>query len=382
MPGEAKDVRDWAGAGGTVVGTICELCGFTGEMAVLYPAKGIVKCAACGLVFFAGEVETASLYTKDYFFGEEYRDYFADEPALRKNFRRRLGELRRFAPSGRLLEIGCAYGLFLDEARGDYDVRGLDIASEAVEHARATLGLDVMAADFLDLPDEPESCDVICMWDVLEHLERPVRTIETACRWLRPGGVFAATTNDVDSFVARFRKAKWRQIHPPTHLYYFSAATLDRAVRQSGLEPVHLSYVGNHRSYRSMLHSMIGGRKKTAWLYRLLTLGGRLDLSIRLNLGDIMMLVARKPPGGLKDGRSSSGLPQEVGPARLDVVGGGVRAWTGGASEALGHPPAKRDSDFSNEAPFCLLPKPTGTPHRRSCRWYCRASTSRITSGR
>ncbi len=274
----------------------CELCGWEGAPEPFYPRCGIVRCPRCRLVYFPGPVETEPLYGDSYFRGGEYLDYAGDEAVLKRNFRRRVRELRRFSPGGSLLEIGAAYGFFLDVARDVWRVRGLEISPEGMEHIRDVIGAEATGGDFLDLPEEPERYDVICMWDTVEHLARPVRYIEKAARWLKPGGVLAMTTGDIGSLLARLRKDRWRQIHPPTHLFYFSKETLSDAVRRAGLEVRHASHVGHSRSYKAMMHSIfVMGRRRRDALYEMATLGGRIDAPIYVNLYDILLLIARKP---------------------------------------------------------------------------------------
>lgn len=261
-----------------------------------FPARGIVECPGCALVFYTGRLDEGELYGEEYFAGGEYCDYRSDKKVLQKNFRRRIFRLREVAPSGRLLEVGSAYGFFLELAREHWDVSGMDVSPEGVAHAREELGLPVLLGDFLDAPERPESFDVICLWDTIEHLSRPVRTIEKAARWLKPGGALVMTTGDIGSAVARLRGQRWRQIHPPTHLFYFSRRTLARAVEQAGLRVHTATSVGYWRSLRSMLYGIFAlGGKETAWIYRLLTLGGRLDLPVYTNLYDILLMVAVKP---------------------------------------------------------------------------------------
>lgn len=273
----------------------CELCGKSGEMLPHFPDKVIVRCPRCDLVFYAGgAVDASTLYTNEYFSGGEYLDYVAERKMHQWNFADRIRDVRRYAPSGNLLEIGCAYGFFLDLARHHWKARGVDITPSGIEHARS-LGLDATCVDFLDMPDEPESQDVICLWDTIEHLPRPVRVIEKAARWLKRGGVLFATTGDAGSLVARWRGERWRQIHPPTHLYYFSTETLSRAATSAGLQVVATPHVGYARSARAMLYIMLALRGGFTRTYRLLTLGERLDFPVYLNLYDIVMLVARKP---------------------------------------------------------------------------------------
>ncbi len=274
----------------------CELCGTPAETRELYPEQGIVRCTRCGLVFYAGRPQTAELYREEYFAGGEYQDYKGDKRILQRNFRRQIPRLLRLAPAGRLLEIGSAYGFFLETARPFWDVAGIDVSQEGVAHGRDALGLPISQGDFLDLPEQPDSFDLICLWDTIEHLPHPVRTIEKAARWLKPGGALAMTTGDIGSLVARFRKARWRQIHPPTHLFYFSRKTLARAVERAGLRVQSVSSVGYWRSLRSMLYGIFAlGEKRTGWVYRALTAGGRLDLPVYLNLYDIFLMIAVKP---------------------------------------------------------------------------------------
>jgi hypothetical protein len=65
------------------------------------------------------------MYSGDFFKGGEYVDYLKEEPALRRSFKRNLKLISNFCPSGRLLEIGCAYGFFLDVAKRQYEAQGI-----------------------------------------------------------------------------------------------------------------------------------------------------------------------------------------------------------------------------------------------------------------
>jgi SAM-dependent methyltransferase len=286
----------------------CQLCGGAGPMRRRFPRHGIVECPGCGLVFYDGEASGEGLYGEQYFSGGEYLDYRADQTVIQSNFRRHVPLLSQWAPSGRLLELGCAHGFFLEVAARRWQARGIDVSAEAIHHARHLVGVDAVRADFLALPDEPDCYDLVCLWDTIEHLPRPIETIEKAARWLKPGGVLVLTTGDVESRLARLQGEGWRQLHPPTHLFYFSEATLRKTAARAGLQPFHSSYVGYSRGYRAMLYGLFAlPGKKTAWLYRLLTAGGRLDFPIYLNLRDILMFAARKPamPASGAEGRAS-----------------------------------------------------------------------------
>ena len=132
------------------------------------------------------------------------------------------------------------------------------------------------------------------MWDTIEHLLSPDRFVAKAAADLKPGGYIAFTTGDIGSLNARLRGRRWRMIHPPTHLHYFSAATARRLLAAHGFEVVHMSHPGATRSVRSILYILLALRMGRPRWYEAI---GRLPLarlSFALNLGDIMFVIARR----------------------------------------------------------------------------------------
>jgi hypothetical protein len=275
---------------------LCSVCeGFNFETYYI----GLVRCQLCKHVFAdlsLSDADLSQIYSRSYFFGEEYADYIADGPALRRNFAERLYLLDQFRdPSehGKLLEVGCAYGFFLDEARGRYqDCFGVDINEDGIIYARNTFKLDVENVDFLD-KDLPKSTYISCMWDTIEHLIDPHLYIERFAEISEPGSLIAITTADIDSLVARWRKDKWRQIHPPSHVHYFSIRTMELLLRRYGFEVIHTSHVGFQRSVDMALYRILALNAGRQGLYDLIPQFIKRRF-FYLNLFDIMCVVARK----------------------------------------------------------------------------------------
>jgi cyclopropane fatty-acyl-phospholipid synthase-like methyltransferase len=69
-------------------------------------------------------------YNRGYFHGGEYEDYEAAEPVAKKNFARFANRLARIQANGTLLEVGCAFGYFLDVAQRRWDAYGVDISDD------------------------------------------------------------------------------------------------------------------------------------------------------------------------------------------------------------------------------------------------------------
>ena len=144
-----------------------------------------------------------------------------------------------------------------------------------------------------DAPLPEGAYDVVTMWDVIEHLPDPASTLRAVHSALRPGGVFAVTTMDVEALFPRVAGRFWPW-YMQMHLVYFSRRTLGELLRSCGFEVVEVS---RHRRIVRVSYavSRLGSYSRTAErVARALTrrLG---DRTVGVDLGDIVTVVARKP---------------------------------------------------------------------------------------
>lgn len=208
----------------------------------------LVRCPDCGLRWWDfSSVDTAALYSPDAYFSSPndhgYDDYYALRPAVERTGRRRLQKIRRLLglEKGRLLDLGCGPGFFLDVARSaGWDVHGIEISESASKYARETLSLPVVTASVDVELDSHGEFDLVTMWDMIEHVPDPVVALESARAALRPGGGLVLTTGDVESVVARLSGERWHLYNFPDHFYFHTGRSLRRLVEQAGLEVVAL----------------------------------------------------------------------------------------------------------------------------------------------
>jgi 2-polyprenyl-3-methyl-5-hydroxy-6-metoxy-1,4-benzoquinol methylase len=139
---------------------------------------------------------------------------------------------------GRLLDVGCGSGLFLERMRGfGWQVTGVETNPRA--RAVATRRLGAGAPIFADLSDAalaPGSFDAITLSHVIEHVEDPMNTLRRCATLLSPGGLLVCVTPNTASLGARSFGASWLHWDPPRHLHVFDPETLERAVSEAGLE--------------------------------------------------------------------------------------------------------------------------------------------------
>ena len=273
----------------------CPACGQATPQRFLYAKNGcdIFQCEACGLGRSqATHFDPAAYYTEDYFSGahaDGYGDYVGSEPVLRREFSHTVDVIRRHRESGRLLELGCAYGFFLHEASRFFSVAGIELAEDAAAHARRT-GLDVVTgvADAATVA-RFAPLDVVVLLDVIEHLPDPRATLALAVQHLAPGGIVAITTGDFASLYARLAGPRWRLMTPPQHLWFFTPESFRRLAGKLGLTVERLEHPG-----KIVPLSLIAFQLK-----RMLGWRGRATpaspLGLPVNLFDAMRVILRKP---------------------------------------------------------------------------------------
>ena len=118
--------------------------------------------------------------------------------------------------------------------------------------------------------------------------------LEKISRLVRKDGLVAITTGDIESVNARWRKEKWRLLHPPTHLYYFSKKSIDQLLKRYDLEVIYNKYCGFYRSIDNIAYNIFVLRNKKKFIYDCLKKSGLTQLCVYINLFDIFYIVARK----------------------------------------------------------------------------------------
>lgn len=278
----------------------CLVCEAT-EFVPLYD-NTLLRCTSCGFVTANMKITSETLretYTENYFKGEEYVDYLRDKEILQTNFKKRLWFIykqRDRSSITNVIEIGCAYGFFAELISNDLKncrYIGYDVVPEAIEYGSKQLKQHVVCADYLEAKTDEKVTDVF-MWDVIEHLPEPDKFIEKAAHELKAGGRIYITTGDIERFIPRMQKAKWRMIHPPSHLHYFSKRTLSRLLERKGFKIINVSYPPVYRSIRLIYYSLFMLRKKYPRLVEKIYNLIPSKMNMAVNTYDIMFLIAEK----------------------------------------------------------------------------------------
>jgi SAM-dependent methyltransferase len=231
----------------------------------------------------------AGLYSKDY-----YKAY-AEGPGIAGGsnevppyLRKRLDAMTRRFGKGRILDFGCAEGLFVAYARDQgWDAVGVETSEWAAEQGRKLHGIQIFETALEEAPIEAGTLDVVHANHVLEHVPDPVGTMRAAYRLLRRGGVLVAEVPQelfeplADLILRRLRPHEPRP--PNYHIVFFSRRGLEVAAERAGFE---VEQINNLRHVEVLRKRSVPFKTIRGLLY---------GTERVLERGPVYVLVAKRP---------------------------------------------------------------------------------------
>lgn len=223
---------------------ICKLCGLDESKPLIREGSWqFLLCRGCGLVFLHPQP------TQEYLEGH-YQEYLPETSVEIDRWRDMMEGVHRRTESllasimpnpGRILDVGCGYGFFLEHmARLGWNTKGIEISAMASQYGREHLHLDISSRP-LPRPDwEDGAFDSVSLLYVIEHLPDPVSAVKEAHRLLRPGGVLILRWPHTTP-IARWLEpwaSKLRLYQAPSHLFDFSPETITRLLGGIGFEEI------------------------------------------------------------------------------------------------------------------------------------------------
>lgn len=250
----------------------CDYCG-NDQTSILYSGEelnephikdcALVKCEHCGLMYLNPRPtvdEIGAFYPQDYrnFQGAIEDEKFALLRWMRNKKmvqRRKMVEKYSKRKSGRILDVGCSTGLFLNEMqKNNWHAQGVEPTPSAAEYAKKRFSLDIFQGFLEQSNYEEESFDVVTFWDVLEHSFSPRQDLKKTFQLLCTGGLVAINIPNWDSPDRKIFGPNWIGLDPPRHLYIFTRTSLDQLLIQTGFTP--LAWVCFMPSYFSFIISV------------------------------------------------------------------------------------------------------------------------------
>lgn len=244
----------------------------------------IVECLACEHQFVNPVPDLNGLYEEN-----------EDPIYLASNHQRILSArswmkivAKHCANARRLIDIGCATGVFLDEAAKSMDVSGIelsrwsgDIASQNHEVFRHPVSQLTVESRY----------DVATLWGVIEHLDNPASEVRAIRQILNDRGLLFVYTGDRSAWLPKILGKKWWW-YQGMHIQYFTKSSLTRLLVENGFEIIGSDQLPIYFSLHSIGQSMNRYKlaKPLVWLFQNSPVK---NIVVRLKLSGEMLLIAR-----------------------------------------------------------------------------------------
>ena len=233
----------------------CALCGKKEDVVLLYkeninPAKvnkktysarripekvhfRLLQCKNCGLIV------SSPIFPEEkirFFYRQSTVTYQKEIPALVQTYGYYLGKTLKYLPRNpKLLEIGCGNGFFLEKARqlGIMDVWGIEPAREAAAQASKGIKKRIIVDFFPTASIKPESFDIICIFQTLDHILDPNIFLKACYKILKKGGIVLCIVHDSNGLSVKLLGEN-SPIFDIEHIYLFNKKNLAKTFEKNG----------------------------------------------------------------------------------------------------------------------------------------------------
>ena len=226
------------------------------------PKHTFRRCVSCGMLYMSWTADALNTaYDTSYFF-DDYKNqygktYLDDFTSIKAQCVRRtsiVDSLYRNAHKAvtpTVLDIGCAYGPYLDAANdAGWQVYGTDISPEAVKYVQDSLHYPAATASFPVFDPTTEfgiqNFDAVTMWYVIEHFQNLDAVLRGVSKILKKGGVFAFSTPSASGVSAKFSPQKFFSQSPDDHYTLWEPARAASILHQYGFKVVKIVSTGHH----------------------------------------------------------------------------------------------------------------------------------------
>ena len=301
MPSPSRVVEKMQEQGTSPRPGACKIC--NGKNVRYLCAKGPARyhvCQDCGLIlqYPPPGIREMQQYADTEYEAGLYRDYLNARSIKIPHFESRFKAMEPYISGGRLLDIGCSCGYFMEvAAKRGFEVTGLEFSPTAIAAASPGIRAQIRQGtiDDADLAWQ-DSFNVITAFDLIEHIDQPIAFLRKAVAFLRPGGIIAVSTPDAEHFLRYAMRSSWPMLQPMQHLSIFSKKALRQAFETLGLRLLTME-----PAYKTITFTYLVGQLRTlnptlyAALNKMTALAPRtvLERPRQVNIGEIFAVAVR-----------------------------------------------------------------------------------------
>jgi len=198
----------------------------------------LVRCLTCGVIYENPRYPEEAILRGYESYDQQAHDS-QHEMRVNSFYRSLVGLKKNLPPTGsKVLDIGTAGGGFLEAAtRFGYDAVGIEPSHFMVEQGKKK-GLNIIQGVLKDKVFPEASFDLVCLWDVLEHVTNPLNVLQVARKIVKPGGILLINYPDIGTWMAKLAGKKFWWILS-VHMVHFDRRSIRYICEKAGFNVLH-----------------------------------------------------------------------------------------------------------------------------------------------
>ena len=222
------------------------------------------------------------------------KDYLESESLFRNIFKKRFRLIIKLLGGGRVLDIGCSTGVFLDLFReSGWETWGVEPSSSALVARKKSHKVVRNVFEKTELPKD--YFDLVILNHTLEHMENPAQVLQKVKIILKKGGVLYLDVPNAGGLGAKLLGKHWPYLLPKEHKYQFSKQSLSTLLSDADYKIIHFESRSGlfefANPFLELWQAFVGLKKR--FFTDILTIPYCLVASA-LQMGDSMSIIARK----------------------------------------------------------------------------------------
>lgn len=250
----------------------------------------IVKCRNCSLVY-TNPMEDLKKIESAYEDVED-KEYLQTEKFRKILLSQHLNLVERFSKIGKILDVGAFAGYFLELAKEHgWEGVGVEPSQWATKEAKKR-GVTIVGKTLNDVKTS-KAYDAIVLWDVIEHLPNPKKSMEQIKKIIKKNGIIVMSTPNIDSMFARVTGSRC-PFFIRMHFILYSPKTLRKLFEDNGFKVIYCGnysrtfpvwYILDHLNINNFLYDNL---KKVVKKIKILN-----NLTIKIPLQESFVMVAK-----------------------------------------------------------------------------------------
>lgn len=198
----------------------------------------LVKCSDCEMIYENPRFDAETIISG--YMSSQESEHDSQYSMRVKSFYLTLKKHAKLIPcqGSKVLDIGTAGGAFLEAAtQYGYDAYGMEPSADLVARGKSR-GLKIEQGTIEHHNFEKKSFDMVCLWDVIEHLPDPKQSLVEIKKLLKPDGILLINYPDIGTWQAKLAGKKFWWILS-VHLHHFTRKSITDLCAKTGFQSFH-----------------------------------------------------------------------------------------------------------------------------------------------